>query len=254
MASIMIAASDTLGWLFPLLLAPFAGSFLGVLIQRLPADRPVVWSRSACDDCGHRLGAGELVPLVSYIVLRGRCRHCRQPIGWFAPGIELAAVAVAAWAAITVPDEELWITCGLGWTLLALAWIDIRHMILPDVLTLPLLVAGLVATELVDPESLADHTIAAAGSYLALAAVAWGYRRLRGRDGLGMGDAKLLAASGAWLGLEDISYVLILAAGLGLLAAAGAALGGRRIAATTAMPFGPWLALATWLLWLYGRW
>lgn len=238
-------------WLPPLLAAPVVGSFLGVLIDRLPEGRPVILARSACDHCGHRLGARDLVPLVSYAMTRGRCRHCHAPIGPFPLAIELAALTVAVWAVLAAGDD-VWFACGLGWTLLALSWIDIRTLLLPDVLTLPLLAAGLGLTWLSDPDALTDHAVAAAAGYLGLTAVALGYRRLRGRDGLGLGDAKLLGALGAWLGLGLLPMTLWAAASLGLLAAGAAALVGRRITAATAIPFGPFLALAGWLLWLYG--
>jgi len=239
-------------WLPPLVVAPFIGSFLGVLIQRLPESRAVVLGRSTCDHCGHRLGVADLVPIVSFVLSRRKCRYCGARIGVFPLAIELAALALAAWASITVEDGDLWMTCLFGWTLLTLAWIDLRTMMLPDVLTLPLLAAGLAATELIDPDSFASHGIAAAVGYFSLLAVAWSYRRLRGRDGIGLGDAKLLGAIGAWLGLALLPITLLLAACLGLLAAGCAALAGRRVAAATAIPFGPCLALAAWLLWLYG--
>lgn len=243
-----------LAWLPPVLLAPVIGSFLGVLVLRLPERRPIVVARSACDRCGHRLGARDLIPLVSYALSRGRCRYCGEAIGSFHAAIELAALAVAAWAAAAVVDDELWWTCLLGWTLLTVAWIDLRTMLLPDVLTLPLLAIGLTVTGAARPDALADHMLAAALGYLSLSAVAWSYRRLRGRDGLGMGDAKLLGAIGAWLGLGELPFALLLAACAGLAAAAGAALAGKRMTAATAIPFGPFLALSGWLLWLYGDW
>ena len=164
--------------------------------------------------------------------------------------IELAALSFAVWAVIAV-DDAPWVACLFGWALLTLAWIDLRTMILPDVLTLPLLALGLAETWLAAPDSLADHGSAAVLGYLTLAAVAWVYRRFRGRDGLGMGDAKLLAAIGAWLGLSLLPLVLLLAACAGLAAAGAAALAGRRMTAATAIPFGPFLALAGWLLFLY---
>jgi leader peptidase (prepilin peptidase) / N-methyltransferase len=238
-------------WVAPVLLSPFIGSFLGVLIVRLPEQRPVAMARSACDRCGHRLGARDLIPLVSYALSRGRCRYCGETIGPLPLAVELAALALAIWAAVTVEGVMLWASCLLGWTLLALAWIDARTMILPDILTLPLLLAGLIVTELTDPDSLADHATAAGLGYLGLFAVAWCYRRFRGRDGLGMGDAKLLGAIGAWLGLSLLPITLFLAACLGLLAAGAGRLTGRRMTAATAMPFGPFLAVAAWLLWLY---
>ena len=235
----------------PLLVSPFIGSLMGVLILRLPEGRPVAAARSACDHCGHRLRARDLVPLASYLRSRGRCRYCNAKIAPFHLAVELAALAVSIWAIATVATDDLWPTCLLGWTLLTLAWIDIRVMLLPDVLTLPLLVAGLVVTEVRDPGSLAGNVVAAVIGYSGLAAIAWAYRRLRGRDGLGMGDAKLLGAIGAWLGLGLLPFTLLLAACLGLLAAGGAMLAGMRVSATTRIPFGGCLALAAWLMWIY---
>jgi leader peptidase (prepilin peptidase)/N-methyltransferase len=192
------------------------------------------------------------MPLVSYALSRGRCRYCGESIAPFTIAIEIAAIAVAAWAAAAVAPGEVWWACGLGWTLLTLGWIDVRAGILPDVLTLPLLAAGLAATWALAPDSLGDRAVAAAAGYLSLAAIAWTYRRFRGRDGLGMGDAKLLASIGAWLGLSDIPIALLLAACAGLVGVGGAVLLGKRVTASTSIPFGPYLALSAWLLWLYG--
>lgn len=237
----------------PLLLAPFIGSFLGVLIRRLPAGRDFAFSRSACDRCGHTLGVPDLVPLVSFVALGGNCRHCRAPIGGFHPAVELAAIAVAASAAWTIGDDAalLWAGCGLGWTLLALAWIDAGHMRLPDVLTLPLLLAGLAATWWLDPDALAAHALGAAAGYLSIAGLAAVYRRLRGRDGIGMGDAKLLGAAGAWLGWQALPWVVLLAALAGIAVAVLSQLRGATMTRTTALPFGPCLAVATWAIFLY---
>lgn len=227
----------------PIVLAPFIGSFLGVLVRRLSEGRPVALARSTCEHCGHRLGSGDLIPFLSYPLARGRCRYCGEPIGLFHFAIELAALPIAVWA-MTAGSDAPWIACLFGWALLTLAWIDLRAMILPDVLTLPLLALGLVITEISRPEALVDHLLAAAFGYLSLAAVAWACRRFRGRDGLGMGDAKLLAAICAWLGLSLLPLALLLAAWAGLVAAGGAALAGKRMTAATAIPFGPFLALS----------
>ena len=239
-------------WLPAVAVAPVIGSFMGVLIQRLPENRAVVFARSSCDHCGHRLAARDLVPLLSFALTRGRCRYCNEPIGLFAPAVELGAMAVAFWAGLTVPEADLWPSCVLGWILLTLSWIDSRTMLLPDALTLPLLVIGLIATYVADPAALSDRTLAAVVAFTSLTGVAWLYRRLRGRDGLGGGDPKLFAALGAWLGLALLPLTLFLAASLGLAAAGAAALMGRRMTAATAIPFGPFLAMAAWLLWLYG--
>jgi leader peptidase (prepilin peptidase)/N-methyltransferase len=136
--------------------------------------------------------------------------------------------------------------------LLTLSWIDIRYMCLPDVLTLPLLLAGLAVSLLLFPSEATAHAVAAAIGYLALRGVAWSYRILRGREGLGGGDAKLMAAAGAWLGLAALPYVLLIAALLGLSMALYLTIMGRRLQAQSALPFGPCLAFAFWLVWLYG--
>jgi leader peptidase (prepilin peptidase)/N-methyltransferase len=240
-------------WLWPLLAAPFAGSLLGVLIRRLPAGRPVAMARSACETCGATLGPRDLVPLASFLALRGRCRSCGAPIGWFHPAVELAALAVAAWSVAADADASLiWADCALGWTLLALAWIDVETFLLPDALTLPLILAGLAFTWFAAPDALADAAIGAAAGYASLRLVAWTYRRLRGREGLGAGDAKLFAAAGAWVGWPGLPQVLLAASVAGLALVLLQAAAGRRIDRATAVPFGPPLALGTWLVWLHG--
>ena len=232
--------------------APFVGSFLGVLVRRLPDGLPIAWSRSRCEWCGTALRAGDLVPLYSWVAAGGRCRYCGHSLGWFYPGIELAAIAVPLTAAIAGHGGEIWLDCLLGWWLLALAWIDIRRWLLPDPLTLPLVIAGLVVTAMLDPVKLTEHALGAALGYLSLRVVASLYRALRGREGLGRGDAKLLAASGAWLGAGALPQVVLGAAVTGLFAAGCLQLAGIRLRASSALPFGPFLALATWLAWLFG--
>jgi len=239
--------------LLPLLLSPFIGSFLGVVIRRLPLGLPFAMGRSACEGCGRALPPLDLIPLLSFALLRGRCRFCRAGIARFHVWIELAAIAVAGWAALVVPDPvSLWINCALGWWLLVLAWIDSDHLRLPDVLTLPLLMFGLMATWwLTDPDAATDHALAAAIGYLAFRGVALAYRMLRQREGLGQGDAKLLAAAGAWVGLAGLPSVVLGAALIALAATLMQRLFQRQ-GADTPIPFGPYLALATWLVRLYG--
>jgi leader peptidase (prepilin peptidase)/N-methyltransferase len=240
-------------WLWPVLAAPFIGSFLGVVISRLPIGGSVVFGRSACVRCGTRLGPMQLVPLLSFAALRGRCRSCEKAIGWFHPAVELAAVAVAVWVAIVEADPVwLWIGCGLGWTLLALAWIDWTHYLLPDVLTLPLLLAGLVVAFVLQPEALTDRCLAAALGWGGFWAIGVAYRRLRGRDGLGGGDGKLVAAAGAWCGLETLPWIVLGSALLGLLGALSLRAAGRAVTSSTRIAFGPCIAVAFWLAWLYG--
>jgi leader peptidase (prepilin peptidase)/N-methyltransferase len=243
-------------WLLPLLLAPFIGSFAALLIRRLPANRPVVLGRSQCEACGHALGARDLVPLVSVALLGGRCRWCGARIAVTHLAVELACLAIAVWAVARQAGPAdadgllIWLDCVLGWTLLTLAWIDWDHMLLPDALTLPLILAGLGATLLVDPGATTEHAAAAAGGYLAFRAIEIGYHRLRGRDGLGQGDAKLMAAAGAWLGVAPLPTVVFMAAVFGLAIAAGQRIAGQAMHRHAAIPFGPALCAAIWVAWL----
>ena len=246
-----VLGADAAGW-GVLLAAPFVGSFLGVVVRRLPDGRPVAWGRSRCEWCGATLRTRDLVPLLSWLVASGRCRFCGHALGWFYPGIEMAALALALIAFAVDRGADIWLDCLLGWWLLALGWIDLRRWLLPDALTLPLLIVGLAEAAVFAPDQLTNRAAGAALGYLALRAVAFGYRRLRGREGLGGGDAKLLAASGAWVGAVALPQVILVAA-IGALAAAGCLLlAGVRLGAQSALPFGPFLALATWLLWLFG--
>jgi leader peptidase (prepilin peptidase) / N-methyltransferase len=233
-----------------ILLAPVVGSFLGVVIERLPARRPIVFGRSACDHCGETLRARDLVPLVSYLARRGWCSCGAARLSWFHPGIELAALAIALSAATVLSGWLLWVSLGLGWVLLTLAAIDLREFVLPDNITLPLIPAGFVVAWAIDPGLLIGHMLGALAGFTLFAAIAGAYRRARNREGLGLGDAKLLAAAGAWLGWQALPSVVLIAAACAL--ALAAALGGAKLAWTSKVAFGPHLALAFWLVWLFG--
>lgn len=231
-----------------LLVAPFVGSFLAVLVDRLPRGEPVAWDRSRCRACGRTLGAAEMVPLLSWAVQRGRCRGCGAAIPWALPALEAAALAVAGWAAAVVPAELAWPSAALGWTLLALAAIDAATGWLPDGLTWPLAAAGLTVNAWLEGGVPLDALAGAGAGWGLFAAVIIGYRRLRGRDGMGWGDAALLAAGGAWSGWAGLPGILVLAALAGI--AGALALGRRR--GDSMIPFGPALALGIWVTWLYG--
>lgn len=234
-------------WLWPLLAAPVIGSFLAVLIRRLPHGTVLTPARSQCESCKTPLLLRDIIPLLSVLTLRSRCRTCAAPIAPQHWHVELAALAIPATTALAgIEPPALWPLCLLGWTLLALAWIDWDCLLLPDALTLPLVLAGLATTAWLDPDLTTDHALAAALAYAAVQALAKAYRHLRNRDGIGAGDAKLLAAIGAWTGLEPLPWIIMAAAITGLLIAAAMAARGRSINATTPLPFGTCLAAAGW--------
>ncbi len=232
--------------------APFIGSFLGVLICRLPEGQSVIWGRSRCDSCGVALGLPEIVPIIGSFLAGGRCRSCGAPIPRLYLLVELAATGIALWSVLVVPGWLAWISCGLGWTLLALAIIDVRHLLLPDELTLPLIVAGLAVAWLLEPARLPAHLIGTLLGFAFIALVALAYRALRRREGIGWGDAKLLAAGGAWLSWEALASSVLLAALVGLVLVLVS--GKLRTASDMArpVPFGALLAGAIWCQWLYG--
>jgi leader peptidase (prepilin peptidase)/N-methyltransferase len=240
----------TLGDIAVIVAAPFVGSFIGLAVQRRGTGASILFGRSRCDSCGHRLGPLDLIPLASWLASRGRCRYCGARIGLFAPAMELAALAIAVSAVAAGPGWLGWLGTGLGWTLLALAVIDLREMVLPDPLTLPLIAAGLAVAALAFPRPL-DHLIGAAIGGAGFAALGWAWHWATGREALGLGDAKLFAAAGAWLGWQGLPSVLLIASAAGLAAVLVRALfgaGGLR----APLPFGPALAAGFWLTWVLG--
>lgn len=206
--------------------------------------------RSACDSCAKPLGPAELVPVLSYAFARGRCRACGARIDPRHLGIELAAAAVGAAALWAQPGPAGLATALFGWWLLLLAAIDVEHHWLPDKLTLPLVAAGLLAAWAGIGPGIEGRLAGAAIGWAGLAAIRWGYQRLRGREGMGGGDPKLLGAIGAWLGAVQLPFVLLGAGLIGLAAIALMRLRGETVTGATRLPLGTLMALAAWPLWL----
>ncbi len=238
-------------WIWPLVVAPAIGSFLGVVALRLPQGKAIAFSRSACGSCDHPLGFRDLIPILSWAAQRGRCRYCNAALGLFYPGIELLAVGAVIWAAVSLPPSLVWLGAGLGWWLIVLAVIDARNLILPDVLTLPLLPAGLLATYLIAPTALGHHIIGAVAGFAIIALMGFVYKRIRGHEGIGFGDAKLMAAAGAWVSWSGLPSLVLIAALTGIMVILfGTLIGQRDLAAK--LPFGPHIALGIWIIWVHG--
>lgn len=208
--------------------------------------------RSRCDGCGRTLRAIELVPILSWAVQRGRCRSCRARVDGRHVAVEIAAAAVGLVAALAFPWPMALATALLGWWLLILAALDVEHHWLPDTLTLALIPAGLAAAWLGLGPPLVDRIAGAALGGLALWLIAIGYQAVRGREGMGGGDPKLLAAIGAWVGLFNLPFVLLGAGLLGLASVVAMAARGVAVSAATRLPLGALMAVAAWAIWLAG--
>lgn len=224
------------------------GSFLNVCISRLPEHRSIVYPRSLCPRCGVAIAARDNVPLLSFLLLRGRCRVCRKAISWRYPAVELALAAL--WSLCWLEYGSTLQAAGmavLSFLLLGLAAMDAETLRLPNVFTYPGIVLGIVYSGARCQHWVrcallsASWAVTAAGLLLAISGIYW---LLRGREGIGIGDAKLLALLAAWLGPAQMVLVLI----LGVIAAAIFGLGlcivRRRLDGNAPLPFGSFLCAA----------
>jgi leader peptidase (prepilin peptidase)/N-methyltransferase len=254
------------------------GSFLNVVILRLPrrlqwqwerdsrelleieapADTPeaappgIVVERSHCPKCGHALAAWENIPLLSFLALGGKCRGCKTPISWQYPAVELLTgvlFALVVWR-FGLGYQSL---AALAFTalLVAMSGIDLRTTLLPDDLTLPLLWLGLLLSLVPVFAAPTQAILGATVGYLSLWSVYWAFKLLTGKEGMGYGDFKLLAAIGAWCGVSAILPVLLMSSLVGaVIGSIWLALKGRDRA--TPIPFGPYLAVAGWIQLFWG--
>jgi leader peptidase (prepilin peptidase)/N-methyltransferase len=255
------------------------GSFLNVVIHRLPRMMEAQWRAecaalaggadaaspespppynllrpgSRCPSCSAPIRAWQNIPVASWIALRGRCANCRTPISFRYPAVELAAGALAllmAWRFGATGAGAL--AMVFAWALLALTFIDLDTQLLPDDITLPLLWLGLVANAFGAFTDLRSAVFGAAGGYLILWIVYWGFRLLANKEGMGYGDFKLLAALGAWTGWQVLPFIVLVSAGTGAILG-GFLLWRARSGADTRIPFGPYLALGGLAALLWGR-
>lgn len=228
------------------ILGAILGSFIAALVSRWPQGRSVLAGRSQCDGCAMVLKPWHLIPVLSFVGLRGRCAACGQRIDRDALWIELIAAGVGALSMMVHPGWHGLAMAIFGWLLLPLAWLDLRHFWLPHLLTLALATAGFGAgTGGIAPDML-SRIIGGCAGFAGLWLVAAGYRHLRGRDGLGGGDPLLLGAIGLWLGWQALPMVLLGASGAGLMAALVMQRRGADISTATRFPLGTLLALAAW--------
>jgi leader peptidase (prepilin peptidase) / N-methyltransferase len=214
------------------------GSFLNVVIHRLPRGESLVHPRSRCPGCGTQIASYDNVPILSWLALRGRCRHCGEPISPRYPIVELlTALTFAAVVLVRGFDDDLILELPFVAALIALAGIDLDHKLLPNKIVYPLAAYGVIATLLVDRDDLVENLVSGAGAFAFLLAAVIAYPR-----GMGMGDVKLAGAMGLYLGAAVIPALLVAflsgsVVGIAILAREGAA------ARKKAIPFGVFLAL-----------
>ncbi|CAA9517989.1 MAG: Leader peptidase (Prepilin peptidase) / N-methyltransferase [uncultured Sphingomonas sp.] len=216
------------------------GSYVATLCLRWPGGESASGGRSRCDSCGRTLRPAELIPLLSAAWSRGRCSSCGAPIAAFHHRTELAAAGIGAAALLVAPDPAGAAAALFAWLLLPLVLLDWRHFWLPDRLVLLLAAAGLALGGLLGV-SLEERLAGGLGGFGLLWLLAWAYRRLRGREGLGAGDPKLFGAIGLWLGWQMLPLLLLGASSLGL---AAALLSRDHIRPDQRLPFGTLLGVA----------
>ncbi|QWL64376.1 prepilin peptidase [Aeromonas jandaei] len=277
--TLLLELAHGLPWLYFSLVFIFSlmiGSFLNVVIHRLPIMLEREWQaeyrgyftpeeeqapeprynlmvpRSACPHCGHAITALENIPLLSWLWLKGLCSECQAPISARYPLVELLTALLSV--AVVMVISPGWGTLAallLTWVLVALTFIDLDKMLLPDQLTLPLLWGGLLFNLIGGFAPLADAVIGAMAGYLVLWCLYWAFKLLTGKEGMGYGDFKLLAALGAWLGWQALPIILLLSSlvgaiiGISLIAL-------RKHHQGNPIPFGPYLAIAGWIALLWG--
>jgi leader peptidase (prepilin peptidase)/N-methyltransferase len=272
----LIENSPTFFIAFTFVLSLLVGSFLNVVIYRLPIMMKRGWEDeihayqhpdtepparesfnlvkpdSRCPKCNHKIRAWENIPVLSYIALGGKCSDCKTRISPRYPAIELLTAVLSAWAAWQLGYAPLTLAFIFGtWLLVAMTFIDIDEMLLPDTLTLSFLWLGLLTIAVFEPAQMQDAIFGAVAGYMSLFLVYWGFKLATGKEGMGFGDFKLLAAIGVWVGWQHLPIVILLSSVVG--AVVGIALMViQKKGRTLAIPFGPYLAAAGFLTMLYG--
>jgi leader peptidase (prepilin peptidase)/N-methyltransferase len=271
----LLQSEPLLAALFTLVFALLVGSFLNVVIYRLPMMMQREWDAmlkteagetvepqprfnlmtpgSRCGHCGHQIRWYENIPVISWLLLRGRCSDCGTGISFRYPFVELLTGLSSAWIiwqfGLTVEGVALVL---LTWALITLTFIDLDHHLLPDSITLPLLWLGLLINTQGVFTSLESAVYGAAAGYLILWSVYWLFKLLTGKEGMGYGDFKLLAAIGAWGGIKILPLVVLLSSVVGVILAL-LLIAFRRHQAQNPLPFGPYLAIAGWIALLWGE-
>lgn len=259
------------------ILSLLVGSFLNVVIWRLPkmlhesyraqcyeflnesspagqsatVSFNLVYPNSHCVHCNMPIRFYDNIPLISFILLRGRCRYCKNVISWRYPFIELFTLVLSLITAYLLgPTIQILFALPFTWCMIALSAIDFEHQILPDDITLPLLWLGLAINIFSVFTPIEHAVIGAIVGYLFLWTIYWLFKLITGKEGMGYGDFKLLALMGAWFGWQVLPVILLLSAGLGAIVGISA-IALKKITRSHPIPFGPFIAFGGWLIMLF---
>ena len=268
-------SDSTVFGVFCAVIGLLVGSFLNVVIHRLPKMMDNDWRsqcaelhdlatpdtevlslsmpRSRCPQCGHPITALENIPVISWLALHGKCSACHTPISPRYPIVEALTCLLSTLAAVHFGFG--WAAAGallLIWGLIALTFIDYDTQLLPDSITLPLLWAGLLLNLFGTYTDLQSAVVGAMAGYLSLWSVYWGFKLVTGKEGMGYGDFKLLAALGAWLGWQTLPLIILLSSLVGALLGIALIVLAKR-GRNVPIPFGPYLATAGLIALLWGR-
>ncbi|GAB3093023.1 prepilin peptidase [Aestuariicella hydrocarbonica] len=270
-------AGDYAGFFIALttLLGLVIGSFLNVVIHRIPIMMQKEWKRDCCEllaiesqqedgtynllkpdshcpKCKTPIKPWQNIPILSFLLLKGKCNQCSEPISARYPLVELVTGLLSGYIAFSLGYSAVAIAALLlTWTLIALTMIDVDHQLLPDNLTLPLLWLGILVNTQGLFTDLQSSVIGAIAGYLVLWSVFWLFKILTGKEGMGYGDFKLLAALGAWMGWQALPLIIILSSLVGaVIGVAGILIQGRD--KNVPIPFGPYLAIAGWIALMWG--
>jgi leader peptidase (prepilin peptidase)/N-methyltransferase len=272
----LLAQSPIAFIIFTFVISLLVGSFLNVVIYRLPIMMEREWQRdieqtqnpekelapqttfnlikpdSTCPNCQHKIRAWENIPVISWIVLGRKCSGCAKPISGRYPAVELLTAIMSAAVAYQLGFGLTGVAFIFGtWLLVAMTFIDLDKMLLPDSLTLLLLWLGLGISCFDQTISPIDSIIGAMVGYLSLWSIYWAFKLLTGKEGMGYGDFKLLAALGAWVGWQHLPIVILLSSVVGAIVGISLMFIKKKDS-NLAIPFGPYLAAAGWLTMLYG--
>lgn len=275
----LLAESQPFFLSFVFIVSLMVGSFLNVVIYRLPIMMERSWKQeftayfqpdqvqsekqttfnlvkpdSTCPNCQHKIRAWENIPLISWLWLKGKCSNCKTTISIRYPSVELITGLLSLMVAWHFGfGAQAFAGIFLTWCLVAMTFIDLDKMLLPDQITLPLLWLGLLLSASEVYVSPTDAIIGAAAGYLCLWSIYWAFKLLTGKEGMGYGDFKLLGALGAWLGWQQLPIVILLSSFVGaIIGITYLSVKGKEH--SQPIPFGPYLAIAGWITFLYGEW